>query len=216
MKGFSLLALFTMTLFFTSCWKNKSPEDLPRLKASFQSQVTKFEDKKEDANDKVNDGLESLNALKTALEDAKNEDKELAKVYGDWEKVDRKVNNLNKEYEDLKTKAEALFKAMEEQTNSLSSSKNKSDLLAAIKTARKKYNATLENTSKAIAKLRVLHGDALDVVKALEVAVALNSFDDINAQMENIESRVEGIMAELNVAVTESKKLYDKKLDDLN
>jgi DNA repair ATPase RecN len=137
-------------------------------------------------------------------------------VYGDWEKVDRKVNTLNKEYEDLKANAEALFQAMEEQTNSLTNSQNKSDLLAAIKTARGKYNATLANTSKAIGKLRVLHGDALDVVKALEVAVALNSFDDINAQMENIESRVDDIMAELNVAVTESKKLYDKKLDDLN
>ncbi|KAA3638489.1 MAG: hypothetical protein DWQ02_05090 [Bacteroidetes bacterium] len=216
MRGISLLTVFVLTLFFSSCWKNKSPEDLPRLKASFKSQVTKFENKKEDANDKVNEGLESLNALKAALEEAKNEDKELAKVYGDWEKVDRKVNNLNKEYEDLKAKAEALFQAMEEQTNSLSSSKNKADLLAAIKTARKKYNGTLGNTSKAIEKLRVLHGDAIDVVKALEVAVALNSFDDINAQMENIESRVDEIMAELTVAVTESKKLYDKKLDDLN
>ncbi len=216
MRGISLLALFTMTFIFTSCWKNKSPEDLPRLKESFKSQVSKFENKKEDANDKVNDGLESLNALKAALEEARNEDKEFARVYGDWEKVDRKVNTLNKEYEDLKADAEALFKAMEEQTNSLSNSQNKSDLLAAIKTARKKYNATLDNTSKAIGKLRVLHGDALDVVKALEVAVALNSFDDINAQMENIESRVDEIMAELNVAVTESKKLYDKKLEDLN
>jgi chromosome segregation ATPase len=216
MRGISLLVVFLMTLYFTSCWKNKSPENLPRLKESFKSQVTKFEDKKEDANSKVTDGLESLNELKNALEDAKNEDKEFAKVYGDWEKVDKKVENLNKEYEDLKTKAENLFTAMEEQTNSLTSSQNKSDLLAAINTARKKYNATLTNTSKAIGKLRVLHGDALDVVKALEVAVALNSFDDINAQMKSIEGRVDEIMDELNIAVTESKKLYEKKLDSLN
>jgi chromosome segregation ATPase len=208
--------LLVLPLLFISCWKNKSPENLPRLKESFKSQVSTFEKKKEDANDKVTDGLESLNHLKTALEDAKNEDKEFAKVYGDWEKVNKKVENLNKEYEDLKSKAEGLFTAMEEQSKSLANEQNKKDLLAAISTARKKYTATLGNTSKAIGKLRALHGDALDVVKALEVAVALNSFDDINAQMESIEGRVDDIMAELNVAVVESKKLYEKKLDSLN
>jgi septation ring formation regulator EzrA len=54
------------------------------------------------------------------------------------------------------------------------------------------------------------------VVKALEVAVALNSFDNINAQLESIEGRVDGIMQELNVAVEESKKLYDQRLDELD
>jgi len=73
----------------------------------------------------------------------------------------------------------------------------------------------LVNTSKAIQKLRILHSDAVDVVKALEVAVALNSFDNINEQLKSIEGRVDGIMAELNVAVLESKKIYDKRLDEL-
>lgn len=216
MKYTKIITIALIGLFMTSCWKNKSPEDLPRLKESFKAQVTTFEKKKETANDNVTKGLESLNELKTALEGAKNEDKEFAKVYGDWEKVDRKVNNLNKEYEDLKAKAEALFGAMEEQTASLKDAKNKQDLTKAIKTARTKYNATLANTGKAIESLRLLHADATDIIKALEVAVALNSFDDINAQMESIESRVDGIMEELNVAVVESKKLYDKKLNELN
>ena len=145
----------------------------------------------------------------------KKEDKEFAKVYGDWEKVDKRVKSLNKEYEDLKAKAENLFTAMEEQTNGLADAKNKADLLRAIKSARTKYNGTLANTSKAIEKLRVLHTDAVDVVKALEVAVALNSFDNINTQMESIESRVGDIMNELNVAVVESKKPYEKRLDEL-
>jgi hypothetical protein len=93
------VALIALTL--TSCWKDKSPEDLIRLKDKFKSQVNSFESKKETANKNVNKGLKSLNALKSALEDTKNEDKEFAKVYGDWEKVDRRVQNLNKEYEDL-------------------------------------------------------------------------------------------------------------------
>jgi DNA repair ATPase RecN len=207
----SILTVFTVT----SCWQNKSPEDLPRLKKAFQSQVASFEKKKEQANDNVIDSMESLGALKDALEGAKNEDKEFAKVYGDWEKVDKRVRSLNKEYEDLKTKAEKLFTAMEEQSNGLADPKNKADLLRAIKSARTKYNGTLVNASKAIEKLRVLHGDAVDVVKALEVAVALNSFDNINTQLESIESRVGDIMSELNVAVVESKKLYEKRLDEL-
>ena len=129
--------------------------------------------------------------------------------------MDKRVKDLNKEYEDLKAKAEGLFTAMETQTNSLADAKSKADLNKAIKSARVKYNGTLVNTSKAIGKLRVLHGDAVDVVKALEVAVALNSFDNINEQLKSIEGRVDGIMAELNVAVIESKKLYDKRLDEL-
>ncbi|WP_298503975.1 hypothetical protein [uncultured Maribacter sp.] len=204
-----------VALLFTSCWKNKSPEDLIRLKDKFKSQVSTFEKKKENANKNVNKGLESLNALKSALEDTKNEDKEFAKVYGDWEKVNKRVENLNKEYEDLKTKASNLFTAMEKQTNSLSDATSKKTLLNAINKAKTKYNATLSNTSKAISKLRLLHGDAVEVVKALEVAAALNSFDNINNQMKSIEGRVDGIMQELNVAVVESKKLYEKKITEL-
>lgn len=215
MKFTKIAALLLSTVVVSSCWQNKSPENLPRLKDAFQSQVSSFEKKKEQANDKVIESMESLGALKDALEEAKNEDKEFAKVYGDWEKVDKRVKSLNKEYEDLKSKAEKLFMAMEEQTNSLADAKNKADLSRAIQSARTKYNGTLANTSKAIDKLRILHGDAVDVVKALEVAVALNSFDNINTQMESIESRVGDIMNELNVAVVESKKLYEKRLDEL-
>lgn len=203
------------SLFLVSCWKDKSPEDLIRLKDKFKSQVSSFEKKKENANKNVNKGLESLNALKSALEDTKNEDKEFAKVYGDWERVDKRVENLNKEYEDLKEKAANLFTAMETQTNSLSDATSKKTLMNAIEKARTKYNGTLGKTSKAIEKLRLLHGDAVEVVKALEVAAALNSFDNINDQMKSIEGRVDGIMQELNVAVVESKKLYEKKITEL-
>ncbi|WP_340158276.1 hypothetical protein [uncultured Maribacter sp.] len=209
------LVIAFVAISLISCWKDKSPEDLIRLKDKFKSQVNAFENKKETANKNVNKGLESLNSLKSALEDTKNEDKEFAKVYGDWEKVDRRVKNLTKEYEDLKEKASNLFTAMETQTNSLSDETSKKTLLGAIEKARKKYNGTLANTSKAIDKLRLLHGDAVEVVKALEVAAALNSFDNINDQMKSIEGRVDGIMQELNVAVVESKKLYEKKITEL-
>lgn len=211
-KSLVFLSLF---LIVTSCWKDKSPEDLIRLKDKFKSQVSTFESKKENANKKVSQGLESLSELKTALEDAKNEDKEFAKVYGDWEKVNKRVENLNKEYEDLKEKASNLFTAMETQTNSLSDEKSRNTLLKAITKAKTKYNGTLANTSEAIGKLRLLHKDAVEVVKALEVAAALNSFDSINGQMKSIEDRVDGIMQELNVAVVESKKLYEKKITEL-
>jgi len=209
------LCIVFVSLVFVSCWKDKSPEDLIRLKDKFKSTVASFEKKKETANKNVNKGLETLNALKSALEETKNEDKEFAKVYGDWEKVDRRVKNLNKEYEDLKEKASNLFTAMEKQTKSLSDETSKKTLMNAIEKARTKYNGTLANTSKAIDKLKLLHGDAVEVVKALEVAAALNSFDNINDQMKSIEGRVDGIMQELNVAVVESKKLYEKKITEL-
>lgn len=214
MKKLSFLLLVNLLL-LSACWKNKSPEDLPRLKEAFKKQVETFEKDKISTNENVTKSLESLSGLKGALEQAKNEDKEFAKVYGNWEKVDKKVKDLNKEYEDLKSRAESLFTAMADQTNSLSDAKSKADLTKAINTARTKYNGTLANTAKAIEKLRGLHKDAVDVVKALEVAVALNSFDNINAQLESIESRVDGIMQELNVAVVESKKLYDQRIDEL-
>ena len=213
-KKYIILSL--VGLVFTSCWKSKSPEDLIRLKEDFRDQVSTFEKRKEKANKNVTKGLTSLSALKQALEDTKNEDKEFAKVYGDWEKVNKRVENLNKEYEDLKMKASNLFTAMEKQTNSLSDQTSKNTLLSAINKAKTKYNGTLENTSKAIGKLRLLHGDAVEVVKALEVAAALNSFDNINGQMKSIEERVDGIMADLNIAVVESKKLYDKKITELD
>lgn len=210
------LVFILVTFTVVSCWKDKSPEDLIRLKDKFKSQVSAFQKKKETANKNVTKGLASLSALKSALEDTKNEDKEFAKVYGDWEKVNKRVKNLEKEYKDLKTKASNLFSAMTTQTNSLSDPKSKKTLLSAIKKAQTRYNATLANTSKAIDKLQLLHGDAVEIVKALEVAAALNSFDNINDQMKSIEDRVDGIMAELNIAVVESKKLYEKKIIELD
>ena len=99
--------------------------------------------------------MESISGLQAALADAKNEDKEFAKKYRNWEKGDKRVKGLNKEYEDLKSKNEGLLLAMEAQTNSISDAKNKADLSKAIQTARTKYNGTLVNTSKAIDKLRV-------------------------------------------------------------
>lgn len=104
---------------------------------------------------------------------------------------------------------------MEIQTNSLSDEASRKTLNGAIEKARAKYNGTLSNTSKAIEKLRLLHGDAVEVVKALEVTAALNSFDNINDQMKSIEGRVDGIMQELNVAVVEGKKLYEKEITEL-
>lgn len=202
-------------VFLSSCWKNNSPEDLIRLKQDFKKQVASFEKKKEKANDNVIDGLSSMSTLKETLQETKNQDKEFAKVYGDWEKVDRKVKNLTQEFEDLKTKSNNLFLAMETQTNSLSDQETKNTLTGAIKSAKTKYGGTLAKTQKAIDKLKILHGDAVEVVKALEVAVALNSFDNINEQMKSIEARVEGIMSELNVAVVESKKLYEKQITEL-
>lgn len=213
LKKVTLITL--VSLLFISCWKDKSPEDLIRLKEKFKATVSSFEKKKENANKNVNKGLKTLNALQTALEDTKNEDKEFAKVYGDWEKVNKRVENLNEEYEDLKAHASNLFNAMETQTNSLSDASSKKTLNTAIDKARTKYNSTLANTATAIDKLRLLHGDAVEVVKALEVAAALNSFDNINDQMKSIEARVDGIMQELNVAVVESKKLYEKKITEL-
>lgn len=94
--------------------------------------------------------------MQTALENSKNEEKEFAKVYGDWEKVNKRVKNLNKTYEDLKSHAANLFTAMETQTNSLSDETSKKTLLDAIEKARTKYNGTLTNISKAIDKLCLL------------------------------------------------------------
>jgi len=211
-----IIGLSIVLLLCNSCWKNKSPEDLIRLKDKFKSTVASFEKKKETANKNVNKGFETLSALKVALEDTRNEDKEFAKVYGDWEKVQKRVENLNDEYEDLKSHASNLFAAMTTQTNSLSDATSRKTLHKAIKKAETKYNKTLANTAQAIEKLRLLHGDAVEVVKALEVAAALNSFDNINDQMKSIESRVDGIMSELNAAVVESKKLYEKKITELD
>lgn len=59
---------------------------------------------------------------------------------------------------------------METQTNSLSDETRKKTLNTAIQKARTNYNGTLANISKAIDKLRLLHNDAVEVIKALKVA----------------------------------------------
>lgn len=206
------LLLLVVILGFSSCRKGKSPENLPKFKEAFKTQIASFEKQKEKANKQVNTGLEGLSGLQLALQEAKNVDKEFAAVYGKWEKVNKRVNTLNKEYEDLKKKAEDLFSAITRQIESLNDENTKKQLTEALAKSREEYNETLKNTSQAITKLRALHTEAVDIVKSLEAAVAIGQIAQINEGLKNIESRVADIMDELSVTVKESKALYEKKM----
>ncbi|MGB0522141.1 MAG: DUF2959 family protein [Flammeovirgaceae bacterium] len=204
--------LFVIIIGLVACHRGKSPEGLPKFKQEFKTQIASFEKQKERANKQVNTSLESLSALQQALQDAKNVDKEFAAVYGKWEKVNKRVKHLNKEYEDLRKKADNLFAAITRQIESLSDDKTKKQLTEALAKSREEYNETLKNTSKAIEKLRGLHAEAVDIVKSLEAAVAIGQIAQINQGLKNIESRVADIMDELSVTVKESKALYAKKM----
>lgn len=194
---------------------SKSPEDLPKFKKRFRAQIASFESQKSDANNRIDDGVESLNSIQQALEGAKKVDQVFQKVYGKWERVDKDVNSLFKEYEKLKTDADNLFSAMERQTQSLNNQTTRNELTKAISTYRKDYEKTLAKTSLAIEKLRALHTDAVDNVKALEVAVALGQVSQFTEGLVSIEQRVDGIMADLTETIKESKDLYDQKIDNL-
>ncbi len=209
----SLFALF-LAVALQACM-SKSPEGLPKFKERFQEQIDVFEKHKEKADKLVNKGLKSLSALEEALQDARNEDKEFNRVYGHWQSVDAKVKKLNREYEQLRKRAEDLFSAIEKQVNGLNNEDNKRQLLAALKKSRQNYEATLANTAKAIKRLRKLHNQAVDIVKALEAAVAIGQVSDINEGLINIETQVDDVMKELDVTISESKKLYDQKIGDL-
>lgn len=205
--SFSILLLL---LIISAC--NRSPEELPKFKKKFRAQIASFENQKDKANKKVEDGVVMLTGLKTAIDSARNVDKEFNKVYGDWEAVNRQVEALNRDYEGLKADAENLFGAMEAQTASLNDASTKKQLNDAIKSSRQDYEKTLAKTAEAINRMRSLHTDAVDIIKALEVAVALGQVAQINEGLQGIESKVDGIMADLNSTIAESKALYDNKI----
>lgn len=208
-----LLTLSLLIAFVSSC--SKSPEDLPRYKRKFEAQIASFEKQKEQTDDRVADGVATLTGLEQALENAKNTDAEFRRVYGDWEKVNKEVEDLNKQYEGLKMDAENLFSAMIRQTESLGDATTRNELTSAIQTARKDYEKTLSKTSVAIEALRGLHTEAYDAIKSLEVAITLGQISDINAGLTSIEGRVAGIMADLNTTITESKALYETRMGEL-
>lgn len=203
--------IVVMAVAFSAC-TSKSPEDLPKYKKKFRAQITSFEQQKEKADDQVNQGVDMLNGLQSALENAKNVDKEFAEVYGKWNKVDKQVTDLNREYENLKQDADNLFSAMERQTAGLNDAKTRGELNTALKTTRQDYEKTLAKTSVAIVQLRGLHTEAVDVVKALEVAIALGQIAEINSGLQSIENKVASIMEELNATINESKDLYETRI----
>lgn len=214
MKRITFLLSLVLLIGLTAC-KNKSPEDLPKYKKKFQAQITSFEGQKEKADERVNEGVEMLNGLQQALENAKNVDKEFADVYGKWNNVNKQVEDLNREYENLKQDAENLFGAMDRQTASLNDAKTRTELQNALKTTRQDYEKTLANTSVAIEQLRGLHSEAVDVIKALEVAIALGQIAEINSGLQSIENKVASIMEELNATINESKNLYESRIGNL-
>lgn len=210
--SWTFIALIGIALF--SC-KGQSPEDLPKFKKKFRAQIASFESEKKKADERVEDGVMRLNGLQDALENAKSVDKEFKEVYGRWERVDKQVNDLNKEYERLKSDADNLFSAMDRQTAGLRDVKTQQELQKALQTTRNDYNKTLEKTAVAIGQLRELHSEAVDVIKALEVAIALGQISEINTGLQSIENKVESIMADLNATIAESKDLYEKRIESI-
>lgn len=202
-------------LVFLSFGCQHSPEKLPQLKKAFKAQIDTFEKQKERANKHVSNGLKEMSVLQEVLQNAENTDKEFNRVYGKWKKVNNKVEKLYKEYEDLRKKADALFDALERQIGSLKDENNKRDLSVALQKSREKYSETLKNTEASIGKLRKLHGEAIDQVKALEAAVAIGQLDDISTGMKNIQGRVNEVMEELNTSISESKSLYESQMGKL-
>ncbi|MEL7533632.1 MAG: DUF2959 family protein [Bacteroidota bacterium] len=212
MHKHTLLLLLSVVI-LAAC--SKSPEDLPKYKKKFRAQIASFEDQKIKADERVNEGVNMLNGLQGALENAKNVDKEFADVYGKWEKVNKQVEDLNKEYEGLKQDADNLFSAMERQTAGLNDASTRQELEKALKTTRGDYEKTLANTAAAIGQLRGLHTEAVDVVKALEVAIALGQIAEINSGLQSIEGKVADIMNDLNQTVNESKELYETRIGNI-
>ncbi len=209
-----LYSFLISVLLVTSC-KYRGTQNLPQLKKAFKNQIAKFEKQKERTDSKVETGVKKLSAFEQALKNASDVDKEFKRIYTYWHRVDKNTQKLNKEYLELKENARALFAALKTQTNSLKDLKTKSELSRALNKTRIDYFKVLHKTSLAIDKLNNLHGDALEIIKALEVAVALGQISDIQAGLTNIESQVAGIMEELNQTIVESKDLYEKRMKGL-
>lgn len=210
MKTFFSLSSILFIFLVSSCYRG--PEDLPKLKKKFQSQINQFEKQKENTDDKVEVAVEKLTTFQQAIKDAENTDAEFKKVYNQWHRVNKEVDDLNKEYERLKGDADNLFNAMEKQTEGLSDATTRNELNSAIAKTRGSYNNTLSNTEKAVNSLNNLHVEALEIIKALEVAVAVGEITNINDGLKNIESRVDAIMDELNISIAQSKELYEKRI----
>lgn len=220
MKTFRHAGIFALTLILCFFWgcnpRKKSPEKLPQHKEKFRAQIASFEKEKEKTDEKLEEGVTSLNGLQEAINNAKNVDKEFQLVYGKWEKVNQRVKDLNREYEQLKSRADELFSAIERQVESLSDEDNKRQLLAALSKARAQYTATLDKTAIAIDKLQQTHKQATDIIKALEAAVAIGQIAKINEGLINIQTKVDDVMNELNVTIKESKGLYEKKIGEVS
>jgi len=211
MKNTSLIFILALLISTIGC-KQKSPEELPKYKRKFRTQIASFEKVKAQTDDKVEDGVSMLTGIKEAIENAKNVDKEFRQVYTKWEKVSKQVDDLEKEYSALKSDAENLFAAMERQTAALRDPKTRNQLEEALRKTRADYTLTLNKTKSSIEDLRKLYDEAKDVVSALEVAVAMGEFQNINESLASIETRVQDIMNQLTETVDESKALYDQKI----
>lgn len=215
MKRISQILLLVVVVSWVFSCRQRSPENLPKHKERFKTQIASFDKEKDKTNQEVKVALDKLSGLQRAINDAQKVDKEFNRVYTAWHQVNKKVTNLYDEYEDLKARADTLFTALDRQIESLNDEKNKSDLKVSLLRAKNEYQKTLANTEVAINKLKKLHAEAIDIIKALEAAVAIGQIAQINEGLKSIQNRVDGIMQELNITVEESQKLYNNRLGGL-
>lgn len=210
MRQITLVLTLILGMIASSCYRG--PENLPRLKTKFAKNIASLESQKETTNQSLEDGLQRLGTIQDALKSAANKDKEFKNLYAKWYRIDKDVNRLSNTYDDLRADSDSLFEAMRRQTNSLSDQKTKNQLLKAISKTQNGYTPTLTKTETAIGKLRKVHAQGLEVIKALEVAVALGEISTIKEGLADIEAQVPAIMAELTATIDESRKMYDQKI----
>jgi len=204
------ILIFSLIFLATACYKG--PEDLPKLKKNFKAQISGFETQKDKTHKKIEEGIANLGTIQEALESAQNTDSEFKRVYSQWNKVDNNVKDLKSEYEKLRDDAENLFSAMERQTEGLTDVTMKGELRTALAKSRNDYQLTLTKTETAIGKLDKLYAEAIDIVKGVEVAVAIGQIAQITDGLKSIQNRIPAIMDELNNTIEQSKILYDDKM----
>ncbi len=133
-KNIGLLAVFVILVAvlsqMSSCYKG--PEDLPKFKKAFRSQISKFEKQKEETSEEMIENITELSQIEVALENAKNKDKEFKRIYNRWNGVEKEVKRLTKDYEGLRDDAQNLFDALERQTNGLNNAERKAQLSKAL------------------------------------------------------------------------------------
>lgn len=204
--AFQLFCLVCISFTMVQCGGNVTKKSLKqgeKLKGSIED----FEKNRQKFSSSV------IASISEATEEIQKEDADLPDIARDWEKewksIMKRYGKMQDDFEDVGKNSENYFTQLDELTNQLNSEKLKASETEKNIALRKRWDEMYQEASASIEKVQEVLRDGNDFHIVLVTSSMRQKIESNVNELENIASRAQSLLAELEEFSREGKKMVD-------